>query len=117
MNGASRYSLNNLWWLLQGVRNFRSLTITIINTQIHLRQDLLTLKLLDETVYTNAAGYLRIVDRNQYDGLNPFDDTRIHPKYYITEGWANLMIKEVSERGRIKCSSLRSSWFYALLEC
>ena len=75
------------------------------------RQELLTKKLLDEIIYTNAAGYIRIVDNGNEDvGLNPFDDTRIHPKYYITEDWGNLICKEAIDPDADDPNDVRRQW-------
>lgn len=47
------------------------------------RKDILDKDILGKQVFLNAAGFLRIYDPTR-GGLNPVDDTRIHPEAYIT---------------------------------
>ena len=68
-----------------------------VGGKVYSRHELLTKKLLDNFVYTNAAAYIRIRDKNHtMENLNPLDDTRIHPTYYVTLDWANQICKEAT---------------------
>lgn len=57
------------------------------------RNDLLLRKLLGSSVWTNAAGFLRICD----NVVDPLDNSRIHPECYTTHDFATKICADALE--------------------
>jgi transcription elongation factor SPT6 len=76
------------------------------------RSDLLTRKMLDKVVWTNAVGFLKITNPNAADededenAFERLDNTRIHPECYITY---NIALKICVDALDMELSTVRTT--------
>jgi len=84
-----------------GLRKAHSLRLSIRRRlgSIQGRRELLEGKLVGKVVFTNASGFLRITDDtpDRERGLDPLDDTRIHPECYISNDFAPKICADALE--------------------